>query len=769
MLFYITSTIMKKKKKKLSLLSLLCLWALCATTQAATKTSCFATADSQSKFWWLVITEYKCFDNDVEIPATIDWKKVTEIWEKSFENSVITSVKLPNTLKQISDSAFAENIIEKIEIPEGVEIIGDSAFRNNKLTAVRLPKTLSQIGAKAFESNKLTKLAVPWRLAKVWEWAFCENDAAEVIGVSESLEWTFNGSCFKQIKASTVEDSYKGIETDFSIKIKEELWEGIKTDSPEVTELTDALKELNNTNTNKETKEVEVIKDNEDIEDVHSVEETEGDTINIGDEELSGMIEDLADLIDVLDTEDLTGDEEIIEDVPEESSEDEESNLPFSLSLNDFPSDMLNMNAIGMIWWIAWAFLGFWILIWFIVYVLTCLSIISKWEVYRKAWKKGWAFLIPIYNTIVYADIAETNKWLWLIPWLSAPVIWLLTYFNLWGMITWIASAVLWVLTIVLKIVWDYRVAKRYGWSTWASVLYVLFRPIAILFLGLWKYEYQPKKATYDLKKQESNESSNQEELTPAPVVATEQLNNVVEHFVGPDEEVTSSSDSTDFESNEVSQDNNYWFTSGTNDDNELKSFAEENSSEMVEEYDNTLPSHFYEDNHLEQKPAGDVLNWSDVLNEEENNNASLTEEETSVAEEQPIESEEQTIEQEDQNSNLEEVAEEVPEESNPAIEIPAEDIADTEWNEEVLPEQAEETPVTEEWQEVPSEQDNPEVEQEVPSENITEELQDMPVDFTESDDSTQDVASEDQEQTNYPEAPISDLDQLMANNNKNA
>ena len=122
---------MNKNLKTLALFSLLTAWVLLSSTQAATKDSCFVTADSQAWFGGLVITEYKCFDNDVTIPDEIKWNKITEIWEFVFKDSVITSVKLPSWLKQISDSAFADNIIEKVQIPEGVEIIWDSAFKNN--------------------------------------------------------------------------------------------------------------------------------------------------------------------------------------------------------------------------------------------------------------------------------------------------------------------------------------------------------------------------------------------------------------------------------------------------------------------------------------------------------------------------------------------------------------------------------------------------------------------------------------------------------------
>jgi hypothetical protein len=50
-------------------------------------------------------------------------------------------------------------------------------------------------------------------------------------------------------------------------------------------------------------------------------------------------------------------------------------------------------------------------------------------------------------------------------------------------MVTFGAIAVLALITIILCIVWNYRIARRFGWSKFTSVLNVLFFPITVLFL----------------------------------------------------------------------------------------------------------------------------------------------------------------------------------------------------------------------------------------------------------------------------------------------
>lgn len=762
---------MNKNLKKLTFLGLLFAWTIYSTTQAATKTSCFTTADSEAWFGGLVITEYKCFDNDIEIPDTINWKKVTEIWKHAFENSVIVSVKLPNSLKQISEFAFADNIIEKLEIPEGVKRIEESAFKNNKLTAVKFPKTLNVIWDNAFASNKLSKLAVQSRLSKVWDWAFCENEAAEVIWVSESLEWTFQNACFKQIKASTVEDSYKWIETDYSSQLKDTLWEWIKTDSPEVNEITTMLDELVNSDTVESEKEENVVNDDYEIDTEEIIvdeENNEEDVEEINDEEL---IEELDDNEEV--KYDINGSENPLKDWISFDI----NNLPINnLPINNLQIDeIMNWDTLWMITWFAWWL--FWIIIAlrFIVYIVTSLMTISNWEVYRKAGKKWWAFLIPIYNTIVYADIAETNKWLWIIPWLTAPLICLWLFFDLWGLVTWLLAGVLSLLSLILYIIWNYRVAKRYWRSTFASIIYVLFKPIAILFLWLWKFEYKPLKVTYDLNNPQVNEP---EKITPAPIVATEQLNNVVEHFVWPEEEkkeenatveenitqgnkeiTNEKSEEYKTESKEVVAENmaeeniNEPTTevenenqSQTNDvfDNR-KTFADTNSTtnddtsdnETKEELnENWLPEDFYEDTHYTEEPVWDVLN-----NEESNS------ENTNV---------------ENQNINDDNVSSNSLLEENNIEEI---DMNNEAWNnnQEAI---AQDVQVNEENNDIQT--------QDVVNEDksmFNNDALDTTVEQAVNKQQTDSVANAFNQDTinenNYPEEPISDLDELMANNNK--
>lgn len=825
------------------LLWILGLWLASTLTFAETKSDCFWIADSEAWFGWAVIINYQCFENAIEIPSTIEGKKVTEIWKWAFKNTVLTTVKLPDTLKQISESAFEDNIIEKIEIPEGVEVVDKYAFKNNKLKAIKLPKSLKTIGDEAFYKNSLEKISVPGRLNKVGENAFCENVGNEVIWVSDSLEWTWKNSCFKLIKASTVEDTYAWIETDFSAEISEKLWDWIKTDSPEVDELTSVLEELGV----EDTTSGEILDLSWDISDELEIEDGTGDT-----EELTGEIED-------------------IESFEDETITEEVSNEESSIGGLSLDSDFLGAFgwSFGSVLAVVSGF--FWIisilvLIWKIYQTLL---IISTWEIYKKAWKRWWAFLIPIYWTVVYSEIAETNKWLWIIPWLIPLAALWLGFLNLWTMVTFGAIAVLALITIVLCIVWNYRVARRFGWSKFTSVLNVLFFPITVLFLWLRNDEYQPKKLSYDLNKPQVNEP---EKSVPAPVVASEQLNNVVERFVWPEEETTvtetvaepttetvveSVDENTQIETEENKEELN------TSDEVDLTVKAEEEPEWVSEDVDLTLDSESTEevtaseiaapegsDNEIDlsnnvgisEEDANSIqLNLDDefsqlddtetpvweikteeeneiILDDEPESEVTETSEATAEISEETTETtdvEETPVEENNDVTESTEVSEEVPEETiessetteaNEVEETPAEE-NNTETilpslNPELTKDNSEDT---ESYENTESEEDivnkvpeaivpkevatEPEVQAEQPEETVenepsTSETQDMWADESFFEDLPQDVVEElyDAEQaaeanettseetedtTEYPSEPISDLDQLMANNNK--
>lgn len=101
------------------------------------------------------IISYNGNASALTVPETINGLTVTGIGKKAFRNSSVKSVKLPTTVKYISDSAFAEmNNLTDIDFGSSLETIGNTAFYDCvKLTsALRFPSTLKKIGESAFEN-----------------------------------------------------------------------------------------------------------------------------------------------------------------------------------------------------------------------------------------------------------------------------------------------------------------------------------------------------------------------------------------------------------------------------------------------------------------------------------------------------------------------------------------------------------------------------------------------------------------------------------------
>ena len=151
---------MKHIRKTVLLLLFVCL--LCAVTLA----SCGKSEKAPSEGLWMEhyddIGGYMvkgisiCKDTDLVIPSEFNGKPVVAIGSAAFyQNTTITSVTIPASVKEIRSSAFAycENLT-KVEIANGVETINELAFFEcKKLESISLPDSIKSIGRMAFRDT----------------------------------------------------------------------------------------------------------------------------------------------------------------------------------------------------------------------------------------------------------------------------------------------------------------------------------------------------------------------------------------------------------------------------------------------------------------------------------------------------------------------------------------------------------------------------------------------------------------------------------------
>lgn len=138
--------------------------------------------NNNGEYRYFLIRDYLvilgCFEwcsSDLIIPEEIDGYDVRVIGYKSFVNSNLLSVSLPNSIVSIEDDAFEDNQLTSVIIPDSVTSISYGAFRGNQLTSVTIPDSVTSIGKYAFEDNQLTNITIPDSVTSIGSSAFKNN------------------------------------------------------------------------------------------------------------------------------------------------------------------------------------------------------------------------------------------------------------------------------------------------------------------------------------------------------------------------------------------------------------------------------------------------------------------------------------------------------------------------------------------------------------------------------------------------------------------
>lgn len=111
----------------------------------------------------VMITKYTGSDKDVKIPESYENYKVTVLGRSLFNGKDVTSVEIPDTVKEIQDYAFSSNrSLKSVKLPKNLETIGTNAFFNcSSLESIELPASLKEIGVFAFSAAGLKNVTIP--------------------------------------------------------------------------------------------------------------------------------------------------------------------------------------------------------------------------------------------------------------------------------------------------------------------------------------------------------------------------------------------------------------------------------------------------------------------------------------------------------------------------------------------------------------------------------------------------------------------------------
>lgn len=140
----------------------------------------------------VTITSCDTSATDVEIPAEIDGKPVTEIGDAAFMNCVVlTSLEVPEHVTKIGESAFnACSMLCTVALPEGLTQMGKGAFEScEMLSQVEIPSTLTALpDALFYNCSYLPSLVLPDTVRSIGSEAFYSCTALTEITLPEGLE-----------------------------------------------------------------------------------------------------------------------------------------------------------------------------------------------------------------------------------------------------------------------------------------------------------------------------------------------------------------------------------------------------------------------------------------------------------------------------------------------------------------------------------------------------------------------------------------------------
>ena len=143
------------------------------------------------------ITGYSGDNEIINIPSTINDKKVTSIGDYAFSDcSGLTSVTIPDSVTSIGNCAFDGcSGLTNVTIPNSVTSIGDYAFcKCSGLTSITIPNSVTSIGNSAFYNCKsLTSITIPDSVTSIGDYAFSDCSGLTSITIPDSV--TSIGNC----------------------------------------------------------------------------------------------------------------------------------------------------------------------------------------------------------------------------------------------------------------------------------------------------------------------------------------------------------------------------------------------------------------------------------------------------------------------------------------------------------------------------------------------------------------------------------------------
>ena len=135
---------------------------------------------------------------DIEIPSQIDGVSVESIWwwamnwSWAFFEAWLTSVKIPDSVKEIQDRAFLHNELNYVSLWNSIEKIWRHAFQRNKLETIYIPNSVTEIWNWAFSRNAVADIPCSTHSWNYWfwvVWVYLSGDDTHLFGKDTCLQF----------------------------------------------------------------------------------------------------------------------------------------------------------------------------------------------------------------------------------------------------------------------------------------------------------------------------------------------------------------------------------------------------------------------------------------------------------------------------------------------------------------------------------------------------------------------------------------------------
>ena len=149
----------------------------------------------------------------------------------------------------------------------------------------------------------------------------------------------------------------------------------------------------------------------------------------------------------------------------------------------------------------------------FISTVLSIWMVVCLWIIFKKAWRKWWEAIIPVWNLYVFFKIAWKTSYFWVL--ILLPIVWIIHFVLIWFgagneslyMISSLFSWILWICSFLLPLIaWlelPYWITKKFWKSNWFYIWMLFLTPIFMWILAFSnaKYEERELEKEYNYKK----------------------------------------------------------------------------------------------------------------------------------------------------------------------------------------------------------------------------------------------------------------------------